>query len=92
MLRNKADVAAATQALPPFRGWIPQEALSQPCNKSDEHENSDGADGSECAGHTDAHDDLKKREVFGHASGLTLFVKRSIAWDCRRSEAILVSI
>jgi hypothetical protein len=72
--------------------WIPQRASSDPRHKSDDHENADSADGSEGAGHSDPHDDLKEAEVFGHAGGRISVVSRPTCSERRGSEAILVSM
>ena len=66
--------------------------LSDPGDKSDDHENTHRGDGGERAGHPDPHRNLNKVEIVVHAGGLALSARRVTSADLSGSDTILVSM
>jgi hypothetical protein len=66
--------------------------LSDPGDKSDDHENADRGHGGDRAGHADPHRNLNEVEIVIHAGGLTLSARRLTSSDLSGSDTTLVSM
>jgi hypothetical protein len=66
--------------------------LSDPGDKSDDHENAHRGDGGERTGHADPHRNLNEVEIVVHAGGLMFSARRVTSFDLTESDTILVSM